>query len=235
VLLARQGASPRAQALGAGVWLFSPFTATISTRGNGEAVVTCMLLGMLACLQSGEHSPLPCQRCCPLLPAALPAPRSGSAQRNDTLSCQGATVAGRIVAAAALYGLAVHWRLYPILFALPLVRHLALRHLAAGGSRRRGPSGASSDSSAWRRLLRGVVSPAGAAFGAASAAVFLSLGAAMYRLYGSPFLHHTYLYHASRTDPRHNFSPFFYPAYLNPRPSTGGGGDDGELLGDSGR
>jgi hypothetical protein len=37
------------------VWLFSPFTATISTRGNGEALVTLMLLEMLLLMHKGMH------------------------------------------------------------------------------------------------------------------------------------------------------------------------------------
>jgi phosphatidylinositol glycan class M len=128
------------------------------------------------------------------------------------------------------FGLAVHWRLYPIIFALALLRHLAL------GSRSNSSSGSGSGSSRsgsgdgggmlasvpagvlvpsiasldWR----GLVSLDGFAFGLTGAATFAALGACLYQLYGMPFLHETYLYHASRKDPRHNFSPFFYPAYL---------------------
>lgn len=102
--------------------------------------------------------------------------------------------------AALLFGLAVHWRLYPIVFALPLLRHFALR------SRRRPPANLS--------LLAGLLSRDGLAFGLLSGGTFLALLAGMYRLYGWQFLQETYLYHATRTDPRHNFSAYFLPAYL---------------------
>lgn len=53
MLLTRKGVSRRTQTWCLCVWLFSPFTVTISTRGNGEALVTCMLLAMLALLETG--------------------------------------------------------------------------------------------------------------------------------------------------------------------------------------
>lgn len=115
--------------------------------------------------------------------------------------------------AALLFGLAVHWRLYPIIFALPLLRHLALqRQAATAGAAADGPDGGASARLA--RAAAQLLSPRGVAFGALSGSLFLSLAAGFYRLYGWQFLHETYLYHAARTDPRHNFSPYFYPAYL---------------------
>jgi GPI mannosyltransferase 1 subunit M len=87
--------------------------------------------------------------------------------------------AGHIYLAGALYGLSVHWRVYPIIFAVPLLRQ--------------------------KRWF---------AFFFSSAVVFFSLGALFYHLYGWEFLHEAYLYHLTRIDPRHNFSMYFYPAYL---------------------
>lgn len=52
-LLAGQGVAPRARAAAVAAWMFNPFTATISTRGSGEVLVVCQLLGLLLALASG--------------------------------------------------------------------------------------------------------------------------------------------------------------------------------------
>eukprot|EP00887_Chlorella_sp_A99_P002219 scaffold21.g2219.t1 len=179
VLLARRGAPPRLASAGVALWLFSPFTATISTRGNGEALVTVALLALLLVLEQG-----------------------------------------RVLAAALLFGLAVHWRLWPVIFALPILRHLAL---AAQQRAARGPEAPSPQRGgrALVRLARSVLSWQGAAFGLVSGGLFLGLAALFYAWYGHQFLHETYLYHASRIDPRHNFSPYFLPAYLSTADAPG--------------
>ena len=52
-LLRLQGVGARARRAAVAFWLFNPFTATISSRGSGEALVTVMLLHMLLCLFMG--------------------------------------------------------------------------------------------------------------------------------------------------------------------------------------
>lgn len=55
-IMRTRGASETERMLGLSVWLFSPFTATISTRGNGEALVTLMLLAMLMLMYKGMYT-----------------------------------------------------------------------------------------------------------------------------------------------------------------------------------
>jgi hypothetical protein len=66
------------------LWLYNPFTVTISTRGSCDSLATVMLLAVLLMLMQGQR----------LLPALL-------------------------------YGLAVHFRIYPIVYAPAIVLYLA--------------------------------------------------------------------------------------------------------------
>jgi phosphatidylinositol glycan class M len=85
------------------------------------------------------------------------------------------------------YGLAVHLRVYPIVYSLSFWLHI--------------------DSSVFPTKRR-------MQFGLVSAGTFIALGLAFYWLYGFEFLQETYLHHISRKDNRHNFSLYFYLLYL---------------------
>jgi GPI mannosyltransferase 1 subunit M len=127
-------------------------------------------------------------------------------------------VAGYIKTAGAVYGLAVHWRIYPIAYSLPLLRHLALKSQTHSGSlqgrRTLSSSNKKSMLTTIQQLMLNLVSLKGFEFGTCAAGIFFLLGIGMHKMCGWAFLQETYLYHAMRIDPRHNFSPFFYPAYL---------------------
>ena len=118
----------------------------------------------------------------------------------------------RHVSAGVAYGIAVHLKLYPIIYALPTVFYLnpSLANAFNPSSR---------SLSAQRDLmshLRGLVVPTRALcrFALGSLLSFGIANAASYTLYGWAFVFQTYLYHVTRTDHRHNFSPYFYPLYL---------------------
>jgi phosphatidylinositol glycan class M len=86
--------------------------------------------------------------------------------------------------AGFFYGLAVHFKLYPIIFCIPILGKLNGKF-----------------SSLQKFVLGSVVS-------------FCGLGVLFFRFYGWEFVYQAYLYHFIRKDHRHNFSPFFYPIYM---------------------
>ncbi|KAK5659276.1 hypothetical protein OQA88_1369 [Cercophora sp. LCS_1] len=97
----------------------------------------------------------------------------------------------RTVLAGAILGLGVHFKIYPFVYGM------AVAWWMEGG---RGVAGLLT----WERIRFGVV----------SLAVFGGLNVVMYKVYGTPFLVHTYFHHVGRIDHRHNFSPYNTLLYL---------------------
>lgn len=122
-----------------------------------------------------------------------------------TLLCMEAQ---RLTWAALLYGLSVHMKIYPVTYALPIALTL-----------RTAETRADEDKKAWK--LKKLVGFIGSffnrellLFASVAGGVFFLLTALFYYMYGWQFLYETYLYHLTRRDIRHNFSPYFYMLYL---------------------
>jgi GPI mannosyltransferase 1 subunit M len=160
----------------AAIFLLSPISANVSSRGSSDSLICYLVLRVLHLLLEEKE-----------------------------------------VMAAILFGLSVHLRIFPIIYALPIVLSIRNKHNRSdnnNGKNALSPLKTSIFDNisltavslfSWRRLQ----------FGLLSGSVFLSLGAFFYGLYGFPFLSETYLYHVSRNDIRHNFSASFYGQYLS--------------------
>ncbi|KAJ8545698.1 hypothetical protein K7X08_018281 [Anisodus acutangulus] len=169
------------------VWLLNPFTFTIGTRGNCEPIICVIILWIIICLMKG-----------------------------------------RLVQAAFWYGLVVHMRIYPIIYALPIILVLdplffqygTKPALVSWSSRKSKSQQTSScknlmDPCCICNFLTSVFTWRRIAFGLISGAMFFLLTGVFFFLYGWDFLHEALLYHLTRTDPRHNFSIYFYHIYLH--------------------
>ncbi|XP_026396960.1 GPI mannosyltransferase 1-like isoform X2 [Papaver somniferum] len=169
------------------LWLFNPFTFTIGTRGNCEPMVCAIVLWIIYCLMNGS-----------------------------------------VLQAAIWYGLVVHFRVYPIIYALPILLVLHPLNLQTGqklviqkwSQIQQESSLYSSSKNLFCManpllLLRNLFTRRRIIFGLLSGTVFLIFTSVSFYLYGWEFLHEALLYHLTRTDPRHNFSIYFYHIYLH--------------------
>ncbi|KAH9450096.1 hypothetical protein Pst134EA_026807 [Puccinia striiformis f. sp. tritici] len=96
--------------------------------------------------------------------------------------------------AAILLGVAVHFKLYPFIYATAIWAQLS-EHTHSGFG--------------WLSISHPQFR-----FGVISLTAFSALNLLMYSIWGHEFLESSYLYHLRRLDHRHNFSPYFYPIYL---------------------
>lgn len=125
-----------------------------------------------------------------------------------------ALLKSRDTAAGLAYGFSVHLKMYTLVYALPIYLALQTR-LPSGFSAKGGPE-------SWRSYLSRLLLPnrRKAVFLGSCAAAFFVPTLLCYFAYGREYIQEAFLYHVTRKDVRHNFSPLFYPLYL----ATDGGG-----------
>jgi phosphatidylinositol glycan class M len=97
--------------------------------------------------------------------------------------------------AAIWFGLAVHVKIYPIIYTPSILVFLNEKY----------DRNCSSKLFNKHRVI----------FAFTSATIFFLLGFGFYHIYGMEFLEHSYLYHLTRKDHRHNFSLYFYYMYTS--------------------
>ncbi|KAM3130306.1 hypothetical protein pb186bvf_017602 [Paramecium bursaria] len=100
----------------------------------------------------------------------------------------------QITYAAIVYGFVVHFKIYPIIYALPLYFYI--------------------DSSS-NKIFGYIFSKDRIKFSLISGGLFIALLIIFHFIYPDRFLYETYIYHLIRKDNRHNFSPYFYFIYLS--------------------
>lgn len=188
-------------------WLVNPFTAQISTRGSSESILGVLVLAFLdaTLLSYPEKS------------RSVPVISNGhlNEKEEDTfvdadseeVVQDAAIVEGEALAAAEeanesnwnnsalmapfFLAFAIHWKLYPIIYAAALIPHLI-------------------NTESIRAVFR---------FGGITIYSLLGISGPVYAIWGYPYLQETIFYHLSRSDHRHNFSPFFLLSYLTSWPN----------------
>lgn len=137
----------------------------------------------------------------------------------------------RVLQAAFWYGLIVHFRIYPIIYAIPFVIVLSKNYAGPAGrpiltqlsSKQKLQSNKANENveepksllaTLWTSLSS-LITKDTILFGLLSGSMFFAWTGVFFYLYGWEFLNEALLYHLTRTDPRHNFSIYFYHIYLH--------------------
>jgi phosphatidylinositol glycan class M len=119
-----------------------------------------------------------------------------------------AALAKQIPVAGFLLGFAMHFKIYPFIYAVSIVWWL-------DGTTSTGTRGKTKSATALANQVLAFFNAQRIALAIYSLLTFFTLNIAMYYMYGYPFLEHSYFYHLIRIDHRHNFSPYNTLLYLN--------------------
>ncbi|CBX94852.1 GPI mannosyltransferase 1 [Plenodomus lingam] len=133
-----------------------------------------------------------------------------------------AVLARRVVVAGMLLGFAVHFKIYPFIYAASIMWWLDETKIGKNKKKKnQSEAKDQTNTSPISQLIR-FLNPQRITLAISSLTTFIALNIAMYAAYGYPFLDHSYFYHLIRIDHRHNFSPYNTLLYLNssPKPAS---------------
>ncbi|KAF8448287.1 PIG-M-domain-containing protein [Terfezia claveryi] len=129
-----------------------------------------------------------------------------------------AVLEGRAALAGGLLGLCVHWKIYPVVYAVAVVWWMggeeAKRIFRKDAGKAEGKETDGVKDKSVMALTWAFITKERLIFGLSALGTFSALNLWMYTLYGPSFVSHTYTYHLSRLDHRHNFSPYHTLLYL---------------------
>jgi GPI mannosyltransferase 1 subunit M len=120
-----------------------------------------------------------------------------------TMALLWAVLNRRLTLAGTILGLAVHFKIYPFIYATSIMWYLE------------SPTAQSSKPRTPKTIIVDFINESRLALTLSALSTFSTLNLAMFILHGMPFMQHTYLYHLTRTDHRHNFSPYNILLYLS--------------------
>lgn len=203
------------------LWLLNPFPAQIATRGSSEAILAVLVLAFTSAairvVQGGSSLAT--------VQSATTATEQPVESRTDATKPNGTAgvvvveerVPGAlpalplaVLAAPVFLALAVHMKIYPVVYGIPVLAALLLPPAISS------TSGSPQFHPTQRRWIDAV------AFAGSSTYALLGLSTFVWMIWGEPYLQESFLYHITRVDHRHNFSPYFLPLYLLHTPSSSG-------------
>lgn len=206
-------------------WLFNPLIFTISTRGNAESLLCCLILATLHFLMEGKlvasglifglavHLKLfPAIYSFAFLPFIWYSSwKKGAPKTTESIGLTKAFSSSQLSLTEESPLLRTGATPSPLLGSAHS-RKKMYQSKPASSKKKRSNTALLGISKKFLRLLT---------FALASLATFGATTLSMFYFYGQKYLDESFLYHLVRKDHRHNFSPYFLPFYLdsiNPLP-----------------
>ncbi|KAI9834382.1 MAG: hypothetical protein M1819_002993 [Sarea resinae] len=134
-----------------------------------------------------------------------------------------AVLGRRFRTAGVLLGLAVHFKIYPVIYAPAIVWWMDAERVGRVTAPGRGKETRKQVDQQKRsvvRMTKDFLSRERLELGILALGTFAVLNGIMFAIYGPPFIHETYTHHLTRLDHRHNFSPYNTLLYLSSSAST---------------
>ncbi|KAL8976246.1 MAG: hypothetical protein Q9205_007706 [Flavoplaca limonia] len=119
-----------------------------------------------------------------------------------------AVIRRRIVLAGMLLGLSVHLKIYPFIYGASIVWYLESPAEYTPGQKSSPATPQPTNQLLSITTILKFFNRSRIILIISSLLTFISLNLLMYAIYSTPFLEHTFLYHLTRIDHRHNFSPY---------------------------